>query len=183
MAAFLAIEPGWLTHPKIHNLHRDARSLWIAAGLHAVANETDGHIEKHMLSLIATHAGVSQKWVADLIAAGLWVDRANHYEIHDFLKYNQSKAQREAQRERWRRAKAKAAGLPEDSNEDSPRIPSPSLPCLALPTEKALAPSSVIPTRNGNGEIANPPTDEGRAEIAKVRRTLAERGHGRIEEA
>jgi hypothetical protein len=192
MAAYLAIEPGWLTHPKVHGIHRDARSLWIAAGLHAVANETDGRIEKRMLPLIATLAGVSPKRADDLVAAGLWIDHGDHYEIHDFLKYNQSKAQREAQREKWRRAKAKAAGVTVDStvetNGNAPGIPQASLPYLALPTEKALGVSAGIPPRNGDTATAdqpppNPPTDEGRAEIAKIRTIVGERGHVAAEQA
>lgn len=181
MAAFLAIEPAWLTHPKVQGVHRDARSLWVAAGLHAVATETDGRVEKRMIPLLAAQAGVSPKRAAELVTAGLWIEKANHYEIHDFLKYNQSKALREAQREKWRKAKAKAAGIPAESNGDtngsSATTPGASLPGPALPTDKPLFSSIEIPPRNGHDPTPpNQPTDEGRDEIAKIKAAFRNSG-------
>jgi hypothetical protein len=185
MAAFFAIEPAWLSHPKVRGVHKDARSLWVAAGLHAVATESDGVVAKRMLPYLAALAEVSPKRAAELANSGLWSEYDELFEIHDFLNYNQSKAMRESQRERWRKAKAKAAGVTVDSHKEATEFPSglpgASLPCLALPTEKAFGSSAGIPHRNGDTETPdqpppNQPTDDGRAEIAKIRAIVGERG-------
>lgn len=106
MNPYLAVEVGWLRHPKVRKVHRDARSLWVAGGLHAVEHETDGVIEKHMLGLIAAEADVKPSRAVDLVEAGLWEDQGDRYVIHDHLDYNPSRAQRTAQREKWRQSKS-----------------------------------------------------------------------------
>lgn len=151
MNPYLAVEVGWLRHPKVRRVHRDARSLWVAGGLHAVEHETDGVIEKHMLGLIAAEADVKPSRAAELVDAGLWEDWGDRYVIHDFLIYNPSKAEREERRERWRKQKEKQRGFSgvstadthtdtgTDSSQESSTLLSSSLLSYTKPSVKTLA--------------------------------------------
>lgn len=99
---WLKIDDGWINHPKIRAVHRDARSLWLAGAIHAAGQETDGVIAKNMLAIFAAQAEVSPKRASELVAAGLWEDCGDHWEIHDYLAYNASHAELEKGRERHR---------------------------------------------------------------------------------
>lgn len=88
---------------------REALGSWTLAGAWCSGNRTEGRIPKPALADLDIPHSVAD----DLVTAGLWHDRGDHYLMHDFLDYNPSAEQvtkaRADAAERQRRAREKAA--------------------------------------------------------------------------
>lgn len=83
------------SHPKFTDLSGNAVRLWLFALCWCNQQETDGNIPRGALRVL----GGSPKDARALVAAGLWVETDSGWVVHDFLTYQPSKAQRNAQRE------------------------------------------------------------------------------------
>lgn len=83
------------SHPKFADLSGNAVRLWLFALCWCNQQETDGLIPKGALRLL----GGGTRDVAELVNAGLWHVTERGWQVHDFLAYQPSKAQRNAQRE------------------------------------------------------------------------------------
>lgn len=68
-----------------------AVGLWVEAGAWASASQTEGRLPKRLLRVL--HPDASQKEADELVKVGLWEDRGDYWQIHDFLKYNPPKDQ------------------------------------------------------------------------------------------
>lgn len=68
-----------------------AVGLWVEAGAWASASQTEGRLPKRLLRVL--HPDVSQKEADELVKVGLWEDRGDYWQIHDFLEYNPPKDQ------------------------------------------------------------------------------------------
>ena len=107
------IDDGFYDHPKLDALGRDRLS---SVGLHWLAVSwcnrwlTDGAITRERVVKLGGTARLADV----LVAAGLWERDGNDYRIHDFLDFNESKADveaaREVEREKKRRQRASGAG-------------------------------------------------------------------------
>ena len=85
-------------HPKVVGLSDRAFRFHVTYICYCGEYLTDGLVPKKE---------IPRRVAAELIAAGLWKDKnRNEYEIHDYLEWNQSRAQVEALR-----GKRAAAGL------------------------------------------------------------------------
>jgi len=93
-------------HPKMQACDGYARALNVAGITYCSGQLTDGMVPKHAPRLIMGMAGftVEEAELSDcirqLVDAGLWETLPNGYNIHDYLKYNPSRAQVLAERER-----------------------------------------------------------------------------------
>lgn len=107
------IDDGFYDHPKLDALGRDRLS---AVGLHWLAVSwsnrwlTDGAITRERVAKL----GGTPRLADALVSAGLWDRDGDDYRIHDFLDFNESKADveaaREVEREKKRRQRAAGAG-------------------------------------------------------------------------
>ena len=99
------LDDGWLMHPKVQIVGHQGRALWLAGGLHCAAQLTDGRIEKGIVRVLAAQAEVPVSAAKKLVAAGLWIDEGDHYQMHDYLDYQPSKEQVANKRAGWSRKK------------------------------------------------------------------------------
>lgn len=121
------------------------RDLFVAGLAYCAKGLTDGRIDKADLPLVLASAQAKKPTVTALVGAGRWLDRGDHYEVDQYLTYQPSKAQvtaeREAARERQRRARAKGGESRRDIDRESPGTdavsngpPGPSRPGSSPPT-------------------------------------------------
>lgn len=104
-------------HRKIRRLTDGAYRLHHAALSYAAKDETDGLIRPDDLDEMQ-HGRRLAKHVDSLVKAGLWEPVRNGWMLHDFLDYNPSHAQLEAERaanrERQARMRARRRGVTSD---------------------------------------------------------------------
>ena len=113
-------------HLKIRRAGTDAAVLYLAAITWSARHTTDGKVPKDLLGDVWRPLAESfdaTKAARRLVDVGLWHDRGDHFEIHDFLEYNPSKADLEAKREKEREKKRRqrAKGSPPGTTQGTPR--------------------------------------------------------------
>lgn len=93
---WLRLDDSFYDHPKIDGLTDPAFRLHVAAANYCARHLTDGHITAPAaLRLTATSR---QRTIDELVTAHLWDPTPDGYEIHDFLRYNPTREQVEADR-------------------------------------------------------------------------------------
>jgi hypothetical protein len=93
-------------HPKVASIGDKAFRLHVTAICYCARMLTDGEVPAHILQRI----GATKRLTADLEAAGLWEPTSRgSWVIHDFLEYNPSREQVEADRTK-RQAAGQAGG-------------------------------------------------------------------------
>jgi hypothetical protein len=97
------VDDGFWCHPKVVGISFAARGVWISALSWCAQFGTDGFIVRG--SARALEFPVEA--IDELVAEGLWEETPRGYQIHDYLKYNPSKAEVEARREFERVKKAR----------------------------------------------------------------------------
>lgn len=142
-------------HPKFAGLSLAAVGLWACGLAYCSRHLTDGEISKKMLHRISPEAAPAAS-AAELVAAGIWHDVGDRYEVHDYLKYNPSRAkvlaQREADAER-KRPKQAAHHVPPSGWKPAGLLPevsaNPSLPSRPVPSQitHTSYPSSLDPSQ------------------------------------
>lgn len=105
-------------NPKMAGVSIAAVGLWVEAGAWASASQTDGQVLKRMLCVL--HPDASEKLAGELVAAGLWEDQGDHWQIHDFLDYNPPREEVEAKKARRSRA-GKLGGIKSGKSRRSKR--------------------------------------------------------------
>lgn len=103
--AWVKIDDKFDQHPKVEALSDAAVRLHLAGLCYCNRGETDGRIPKPR-ALRLTHT-TRPKVLAELVAAGLWIDEGDFYTIHDYLKYQPSKAKLEEDRQKAAERKAR----------------------------------------------------------------------------
>lgn len=89
-------------HPKVVELSDRAFRVHVAAICYAARHLTDGHIPKAAVPGLAAGRKAA---VTELVRSGLWDKNGNGgFVIHDYLDYNPSREEIEAERERKRQA-------------------------------------------------------------------------------
>lgn len=112
--AWLKIDDRVRTHPKIVEAGPVAAWFWFCGICYCREHLTDGFIADKMLSTLVPGAPSWKRPAAALVAAGLWHREERGYRVHDFLEWNPSRAEVEAQRAADRQRKG--AGIQPDSN-------------------------------------------------------------------
>ena len=103
---FLNVDDNFADHPKIDALSDGAFRLHVAGLCYASKHKTDGFIPDHRVSrLIRTY---KPRLLVELHQARVWLPAAGGHSIHDFLDWNRSREQIEADAERLRRVRSEA---------------------------------------------------------------------------
>lgn len=105
---WVKLDDQFFGHPKALAAGKDGRSLFIAGLCYSGANLTDGRIPKSAVPLVAAMAAVPAATAKKVVAAGLWKDTSDSYEIHDYLAYQPSRSDVEAHRTILSEKKAQA---------------------------------------------------------------------------
>jgi hypothetical protein len=131
-------------HWKIEPLSDAAYRLHTTAIFWVAKQLTDGYLPENRLDLIAPRRMKRpQKYVSELVAAGVWEPVDGGWQLHDYLDYQPSKAQVKAEREksaerqrRWRERRnpgrdnassdGASNGVTDDVTNDAPTRPDPS---------------------------------------------------------
>lgn len=107
---WIKIDDGLPEHPKVAAAGHLAAWLYICGLAYCSRRLTNGAIPKAIVSRLSD-VPRPQKAADRLVEVGLWHDRGNHYEVHDYMEHQRSAEQvtefREAARERkrkWREA-------------------------------------------------------------------------------
>lgn len=195
------IDDGFYDHPKLDRLGKDKLH---AVGLHWLAVSwcnrwlTDGHVTTERV----TKLGGTVRLADLLVAAELWERDADGYLIHDFLEFNEAKADveaaREAEREKKRRQRAGGAGkavqsgavvnAPGSGRFVSPHVSPGDTPRDSLGVSPQVSPSTVpLPSRPDHtrpdpseaGARTNEPDRHGLPNVDPETQSVAERVSGR----
>lgn len=94
-------------HPKVLPLSDAAFRLHVAGICYCAQYETNGRIAAEMVPLLVPR--FRTRSLDELSRRGLWMPHSDGWEIHDYLEWNRSKEQIEAERERKRKAGRKGA--------------------------------------------------------------------------
>lgn len=94
-------------HPKNIRLSDAAFRLHVSGICYCAQYLTDGRIDRDAVALLVPRFRRSA--LDELLAAPIWLDRGDHYEIHDYLQWNRSSADVLAERERRSKAGRKGA--------------------------------------------------------------------------
>jgi len=106
------LHDNFATHLKVLAAGEDAAWLFVSGLLFCSANETDGRIPTSALRMLT--AKKDAKTLARiLVREGMWEETSTGWLVHDYLQYQRSKAQIEADREanRKRVAKHRSKGI------------------------------------------------------------------------
>ncbi|RBQ00050.1 hypothetical protein [Bifidobacterium xylocopae] len=95
-------------NPKMIQASLSAIGLWVEAGAWASASQTDGQVLKRVLRTL--HPDATEEDAQTLVDVGLWEDNGDYWQIHDFLDYNPSKDEVEAEKAR-KTAAGKLGGI------------------------------------------------------------------------
>lgn len=107
--SWFKLDDGWASHPKVQAASKDARLAWIAIGLHCARHATDGFVTRKEAELCANSIGTRPKLALDsLETVGLLDPVDGGYQIHNWSRYQPSRADVVAAREA-RRAAAREA--------------------------------------------------------------------------
>ena len=94
-------------HPKVVRLSNGAFRLHVSGICYAAQYLTDGLIEAESVPLLMPR--YRKGLLDELLRKGRWIERGGDYEIHDYLDWNRSREQVEAERERKRKGGRKGA--------------------------------------------------------------------------
>lgn len=94
-------------HPKVLPLTDAAFRLHVTGICYCAQYATDGIVPAETVPLLVPR--FKPRTLEELLERGLWHTHADGFEIHDYLDWNRSRLQIEAERERKRRAGRKGA--------------------------------------------------------------------------
>lgn len=143
---WVRIDDGFARNPKIMALPHKSIVLHVAGLCYCASNLTDGHIPKAAIPMLLAEARVTRAAVKPLVERGVWTvhDGDDGYNVHDYLKYQESRADVQQRRDRWAEKKRRQRSSPDemstgdsqgDSTGESPRpIPSHPIPSVTTGT-------------------------------------------------
>jgi hypothetical protein len=100
---WVRLDVDYFQNPKILAAPYDAVVLHLASICWCASQLTDGHIPVTAVPLLCSQAKVSRRAVTRAVTAGLWISTGGgDYYVKDYLDYQQSRGDVEAERERWR---------------------------------------------------------------------------------
>jgi hypothetical protein len=145
-------------HPKVIQCGLEARWLYVASLCHCNEFLTDGSLTAGDAISLATRSTGPRRAktaIAELVKAGLWIrDDPGNYQVHDYLRYNNSREQVVAAMEDKHEAKVRAGragGLAKASNALADAN-SPATDLLLAKGKQKLAPTQPNPTQRENIE-------------------------------
>jgi len=106
---WVKLDDGFFRNPKVLQVGRDAKVLYLAGLCYSGSALTDGFIPANAPKVLAADAEVAsaKRPVEELVQAGLWIPVEGGFQVHDYLEFNQSaervRANRDAAKERMQR--------------------------------------------------------------------------------
>lgn len=97
------VDDSFAFHAKIVAAGNAALGLWVRAGAWSSQQLTDGFVPTHMVPSLGNRAQATA-----LVKAGVWLDEEGGYRFHDWLNYQPSAAEVEADRASKHEAKVQA---------------------------------------------------------------------------
>ena len=107
--AWAKLDDGLTFHEKIVEAGNAATGVWVRGLAWSAYHLTDGFVPTKIARLVA---GESRGALKALVGSRLWVECPGGYQIHDYLKYNPSKAEVLEKREKDRLRKLASSGSP-----------------------------------------------------------------------
>lgn len=107
---WVKLDDQFIRHRKTRQLSHRAIVLHVAGLCHCAAMLTDGRIERDDVAMLITDARVNRATLAELVAKGQWHDCGDHYVIHDYLEYQESRDSVLIRRKKWADKKAGQRG-------------------------------------------------------------------------
>lgn len=103
--SYVRFVPGFSRHPKRMKCGPVSSWLWACSVDYCMEHLTDGFLMSEAVPTLCSHiTGPALKRAVDnLIKVGSWEPVPGGYQVHDYLRHNQSKAQVEADREAGRK--------------------------------------------------------------------------------
>lgn len=92
------LDDQFFANPKVVDLGKDAKLVYLAALTYCGSQLTDGVIKAGAVRMVAAMVDAERECVAELVDAGLWEVIPEGYRIHDYLMYNPSGEQVKAER-------------------------------------------------------------------------------------
>lgn len=118
--SWVRLDDGAPGHRKIVGLSDAAFRLWIVGLTHCNQQANDGRFSAHAARIMFGYLAspeLGRGAIAELCTAGLWAETADGYEVHDYLEYQPSQAERasanKAAAERMRKMRAAKHGVRE----------------------------------------------------------------------
>ena len=108
--SWVRIDDSFPEHPKILEAGGDAGWLHVCALAYCNRNTTDGLIHRNVMPRLSDRTN-PLRLAERLVAVGIWERDGADYRIHDYLEYQPSRAEIEAERAKQSEAKAKAGRL------------------------------------------------------------------------
>lgn len=90
-------------HPKVMGLGDAAFRAWMTAMAYCAEQRTDGVISKAAMSSIVPGGQRGRRVLSELLDGGLLESLNGHYEVHDYLDWQESKEEIEAAQEAGRK--------------------------------------------------------------------------------
>lgn len=138
------VKRAWRQHPA-------SIGLYAMVLTYCAQHETDGRVDLDFIRELVPHPRQRQKAIATLLEVGLWhVLNDEAYLVHDYCKFNPSRAQLESKREKDRIRKAKSAGFRAESACPVPTRPDPDTSNVGV--------GQVVPLRSADDETGHTPT-------------------------
>lgn len=93
------LDDQFFAHPKVIDLSKDAKILFLAGLCHCAAQLTDGKITPGALRMVCALVDVKKSEAASLVNVGLWHDSGDgSYTVHNYQEYNPSAEEVKAER-------------------------------------------------------------------------------------
>lgn len=148
---WVKLDDGFIENDKVAALHDRAFRLHVAGICYSARNLTDGLITRRAEKVLGAVLSIpTKRWVAELEAAGLWIEVKDGHRIKDYLHYNpaakdvKEERQRNAERQAdLRRRRNETRNDVDNALRNSVRNGPPSRPVpLLAPSKEVLSPTS-----------------------------------------
>lgn len=107
---WVRLDVGYFAHPKVLEAGRDGRDLHLASICYSGGFLTDGYIASSAIPRLLAEAGVRRSAVDRAVGAGLWLPNGAGFAVHDYTAMQDSRADVERERARWRDAQRRRRG-------------------------------------------------------------------------
>lgn len=147
------IDDGWWCHRKTLAVSDAAAGLWVKMGCYSSGQLTDGQVPGAVLPLLTKQTGEARaSMLRELVLAGMLEEAPDGYQMHDFGRYNPSRKEVLAERDRKAAAGRKGgvrSGESRKHHGEAPASPLPKHPASEPPKHAAKprpVPSRPVPT-------------------------------------
>lgn len=131
---FFKVDDGMWGHPKFDDISDAALALWVRAGSWSARYLTNGVVPTSKLPVLRGTVDAAN----ELVRAGLWREIKVGYRFHDWEKFQDSKAEVEKRRERWREVKRGQRSTKSNGNQEMSRVDSSLDSCVDSTVESGV---------------------------------------------